>query len=1071
MYTKLRNVRTNKVEYVPVDKVTTSTVAFPGEMRRKSGIGVLRDGRIQSVSRRSVDYEVPSPLLMYSPATNLVPMLESLQGNRKVMGAKMSTQALPLVTREQPWIQVATTKEGRSFEDSVAKSILPTSPVDGIVAKVDKDYIYIRPTLTKKSSTEEEVEEPFVLFEPVQNVAVEYEDEDGTEKTAAGAPLIKIPYENNFPLASKTYLHNNLLVKKGDKVRSQQPLAGSNFTKDNGLALGKNLRVGYLAYYGNNSNDAVVISQAASEKLTSEHMYKELLLLDSNVTLNKRKYRAQFPNRWTAAQYDNLDDDGVAKKGAVLNPEDPAIVALRKAEPTADSAMLGRLHKTLSKPYREENVIWSHKAPGKVVDVIKTSTRAIMTVKTQEQAGIGDKLAGRYGNKGVISKIIPNDQMVQTPDGKPVDVLMTSAGIISRVNPAQIIEVAAAKVAEKTGKRILVPSLSGRNNVKWARNLLKKHGISDKEILYNPVSGKKIKGPDGKGVMVGPQYIYKLFKSTDTNFSERGIESYDVNRQPTKGGIHGAKSMGRMELNALIAHGARGALQEAALIKGTKNDDFWRSYQLGLPTRTPTPSFAYNKFNSMLQGAGVNVSKEGNKLYFGPMTDADITEMSSGKITKATMLRDKDLKPERGGLFDPVITGGSSGDRWSHVALHEPVVNPTFEEPVRRLLGYTQKELRNQIGSVGGAGIRKQLRQMDTKKKERELRATIRTGKGSSLDNAVKQLKYLQTLKKRNLTPDKAYTLSKLIIVPPTIRPILPSKSNGELLIADANYLYRDNILANNTLQDVKKTQLPEEIGRARLHLYDSTRATFGLAEPLSPQLKQRQAKGFISMISGQGSPKRGFFHGKLLKLPQNLSGRGTAVPDLTLGIDEVGIPEKMLWGMYRPHITKGLVQKGYRAVETQDLIDDKHPAAREVLLNELKRRPVQVNRAPSLHRFNITGAYAVPVPGKTIRVNPFIEQGQNLDYDGDTLQIHVPVTDRAVEETKRMTLSNTLFSDRSKNSLLVAPQHEAIVGLHLASKPARGGRTITFQTQKEALGAYSRGDISFNDKVRILHP
>lgn len=1049
MYTRMRNARTGRMEFVPVHKLEESTVAFPGEMRRKTGIGALQRGYVRSVAKKDVDYELVHPSHLYGPTTNLVPMPESLQGNRTIMGSKMATQALPLLGREAPYIQVESPKPGRSFEDEIADLVVPTAPVDGVIAKVDKDYIYIRPERTKSSEAS--------LFEQ-QHVEV--------EKIAA-APLVKVHYDHNYPLASKTYLHNNVQVKPGDRVQKGQHLADSNFTRDGSLALGRNMRVGYMSYYGANSNDAVVISDGASKKLTSEHMYKEMMALDDDVVLDKKKHRAQFPNKWTASQYGNLDDRGVAKAGAVVQPGDPVIVALRRIEPTAEMAMLGKLHKTLARPFREEVVAWNHKAPGKVIDVIVTSSRVVVTVKTEEPAGIGDKIAGRYGNKGVISKIIPDDQMVHTKDGRPVDILMTSAGIVSRVNPAQIVETAAAKVAEKTGKRIIVPSLSGRNNVGWAKKLLKDNGLSDKEVVHNPRTGKDIVGPDGKGVMVGPQYIYKLFKSTDTNYSARGVEDYDVNLQPAKGGEDGAKGLGRMEINALIAHNTRNVLQEASTLKSSRNDEFWRAYQLGRPLPQPKPSFAYDKLGMMLRGAGIKFDKSNEQVTLGPMTDADIKKLSSGALTKATMIRERDLKPERGGLFDPVVTGGTQGNRWAHVDLKEPIVNPTFEEPTRRLLGYTQADFRKAVATEGGGGIRRRLRNLDVAAKTRELQELVRTAKGTQLDNAIKQLKYLKALKAEKLRPDEAYILTKLPVVPPVARPIMPSRGKRDLLVSDANYLYRDNILANEALAEMKQTELPEEIGRARVQLYDTTRATFGLADPVSPQLRGRKAKGFITTISGQGSPKGGFFHGKLLKLPQDLSGRGTAVPDLALNMDQIGLPEEMMWKTFQPHILRALVQRGYKAVDAQRLVEERHPVAHDALVSESKKRPVLVNRAPTLHRYGIIGAYATPVPGKTIRVNPFIETGMNLDYDGDTLQIHVPVSDKAVNEVKGTTMSNLLFGDRTQSDLMVMPQHEAVLGVYAASS-AKGGKKHIFKTKKAAVEAYRRGDVDLHDSVEI---
>lgn len=1058
MHTLMRNARTGRLEDVPVRKLEESTVAFPGESKKGRGVSALREGQLVSVSKKEVDYELPHPAFMFSPATNTVPMPEGMQGNRLLMGAKMATQALPLVQREEPYVQVASYNPGRTFEQELARLIVPHAPVAGTIKKVDKDYIYLEPSSQRKAGEVSEWPE----MAPVQHVILAEDD----EKTAA-APLIKIPYDTNFPLASKTYLHNDVRVKAGDKVDANDLLADSNFTREGKLALGRNMNVGFLAYYGLNTNDGVVISETGAQKLTSEHMYKESLPLDSDVTLSKNKHRAQFGSRWTAAQYANLDDQGVAKPGATLQPGDPIILAIRKTAPTAEMQMLGRLHRTLATPFREQSVIWDHRNPGEVIDVVVTSQHVIVTVKTREAAAIGDKVAGRYGNKGVISKVIPDDQMPQTKDGNTLDMLLAPTGVISRVNPAQIVETAVAKVAAKTGKPIVVPSMSGRNNVAWAKKLLKDHDLTDKEVLYNPVTGKEIKGPDGKGVMVGPQYTYKLFKSTETNYSARGVQDYDVNLQPAKGGAEGAKALGRMEINALLAHDARNVLREASTLKSSRNDEFWRAYQLGRPLPPMRTSFASEKFTDMLRGAGIKIDKSNEQVTLGPLTDDDVTKLSSGEIKRATMIREKDFAPESGGLFDPVVTGGTNGNRWSHIKLSEPVINPTFEDPVRRMLGMTRPEFQKTIREEGGRGVQKRLRDIDMRAYEKRLREEVRTATGSRLDNAVKQLKAARALKREGLAPDKAYVLNKLPVVPPVVRPILPSRGRRDLLISDANYLYRDAILANDMLSDAKRNLPDKEVGQARQHLYDSTKAVFGLGDPVSPQLQGRGAKGFITTIAGQGSPKRGFFHGKVLYRPQDLSGRGTAVPDMNLNMDEIGLPEDMLWKTYSPHIMRRLVQQGYKAVDAKKMIDDQHPAARTALLTETKLRPVFLNRAPTLHRFGLLGAYPVPVPGKTIRVNPFIEQGMNLDYDGDTLQVHVPVTEKAVDEVKGMTLSNLLFGDKTKSNLLVFPQHEAIAGVHHASQTS-GGKKHRFKTKQEALDAYRRGEIGLRDTVQI---
>jgi DNA-directed RNA polymerase subunit beta' len=232
----------------------------------------------------------------------------------------------------------------------------------------------------------------------------------------------------------------------------------------------------------------------------------------------------------------------------------------------------------------------------------------------------------------------------------------------------------------------------------------------------------------------------------------------------------------------------------------------------------------------------------------------------------------------------------------------------------------------------------------------------------------------------------------------------------------------------------------------------------------------KRNVKGLLEHLTGKTTPKSSFFQKKIMKRQQDISGRGTIAPDGSLGMDEIGLPEDMLWGMYGKFIIGRLVRRGFNAVRAKEMVEEKHPAARDALMAELKERPVMVNRAPTLHRYGFVGANPVPVAGKTIRVNPFIEQGMNADYDGDTFQIHVPVLPAAVAEVKGMTLSNLLFSDREKNSLMVAPRMEAMLGVHLATKAeaAPNAKTHNFKTKEDALAAYKRGDITLNTKIEV---
>jgi DNA-directed RNA polymerase subunit beta' len=163
------------------------------------------------------------------------------------------------------------------------------------------------------------------------------------------------------------------------------------------------------------------------------------------------------------------------------------------------------------------------------------------------------------------------------------------------------------------------------------------------------------------------------------------------------------------------------------------------------------------------------------------------------------------------------------------------------------------------------------------------------------------------------------------------------------------------------------------------------------------------------------------------------------------------------------------LVKRGYNAITAKEMVDKRTSQAREELMIESKNRPVFLNRAPTLHRFNMIAAFPKPTAGKTITVSPFMEDGMNLDYDGDALQIHLPATEDAVKDTKKMLLSNNVFGDRTREQLLAYPKHEAIAGLaRVAEDKRESGKKFKFNTVKEAKQAYRRGEVSLIDHVEI---
>lgn len=1030
LYTPVTGRDGTKISYVPVETLAESAVAFP-KQGYTGKIDVLKDGRLQSVSANQVDYRIPHMHSMYSFPSNLIPFMDSIDGNRATMGAKMVTQALPLADSEPPLVQVASYLPNKTMESIVGDMVSPTAPTAGTVTKIQNGFIYMRPD------------------KPTKTAAVE---------------SVKVPFFHNYPLAAKTYLNDRLTVKAGDHVRKGQTLANSHFAKGGVLTAGKNMRVAYTSMRGMNSNDAVVTSESAAKRLTSKHMYTEGLDIDPSMTVDRKTHSTYYGNKFSKDTYDKLSQDGVVKPGVEVLPGDLLIAAVDKTTLSPEARMLGKLHSSLVKPYRDTGVTWDHDGPGKVTDVVRTGNKIRLTVKTKEPLQIGDKLAGRFGNKGVVSAIVPDDQMLQDEKGRPIDIAISPTSVVTRVNPAQILETALGRVAEKTGKPIAVENFAPRDNVKYVKSELRKHGLKDTETITDPITGKKI-----KGVLVGPQYTMKMMKTTDTNYSARGIESYDVNQQPSSGGPTGAKGIGRMEFNALVAHDARNILRETSTLKTQKNDEWWRAYQLGLPLPKLKSSFAYNKFGAQLVGAGIKMDKRDTHVKLGPLTDADVKQMSAGAIKRPLFVKAKNLSPETGGFFDPALTGGNSGTKWSHINLHEPVVNPVFERPVKTFLEMTKPQFDSALQKSGGKGIRDQLAKIDLNAREKEVLIKLKSLKADKRNNAVKELKYIRALKEQNLRPEDAYIVSKIPVPPPIYRPIIPSKTGNRLQISDPNYLLRDAMIADDMLNKTKG--LPSNVqADARQHLYDTVGALYGTREPMSPQLQNRNVKGYIARLSGAGKgPKTGFFHSKLLSKRQDVSGRGTIAPDAALAMDQFGLPEDAGWSMYSPFVIKRLVRRGFKATDAKKMVEDRHPAAKNELLRELGERPTLINRAPTLYRYNILAAYPKLVPGKTIRVHESFAPIQAGDFDGDAVSLTVPITPEAITEAKNMTLPNMLLSDQRKFTLTrAAPDQEAVMGVYQATNAKPIGHTRVFNTKADAMTAYHRGEIGLGTPVDI---
>lgn len=1005
------NTQTKQTEEVDHDKLAESVVALPGrsiKINKQTGlpeftteeIRASKNGKIQLVNTKEIQYIIPRPQFLFSKAINMIPFLNNNAGPRMFMASKQIGQALPTINREEPLVQTGI--RDLSTEWLVGKNHAIIAQDNGVVEKIENNRIYIK---TENGETKE------------------------------------IPFYKDFPLNHDHVYDTEIYVKPGDKIEKGKVIADSIFTKNGKLALGQNLRSAYLADGGYNFEDGITISESAAKKLSSIHMYKKDFRPGSDIYQFKDKFLAQFPTLFQKEQIEKLNDNGVIQEGTIVKPGDPLILALRKADIDTESMSFEKISKKLKTPWRNHSLVWDSEHEGIITKVVpqKDGGHRIY-IKTIEPAQVADKLAGRYGNKGVIARILPDDKMPRDKDGNPIEIIMSPLGVIGRANPGQIYEAALGKIAKKTGQPIIIENFKHDDALQLVKNKLKEAGFDEDgaEELFD-ADGKSI----GR-VMTGYSYILKLSKQAKTGFSARGAgagESYDINKTPTSGGQEGAKALDVLSIYAMLAHGAKANLREMSVDKSTQNPEFWNALRNGAPLPAPKPTFAYNKFLSYLKGAGVNVERKGDYLQLLPFTDDDILASSNGEVKKAKFINAKDLKGKKGGFMDPSIFG-KDGDKWGHINLVHPVVNPLFKNGLMAVLGITEDELNKKQKS---GEIIHDIKNINLDQLEKEVNEQLKNTTSEQIEDKLnKRLRYIKALKESGIKPEKAYILTKIPVIPPQMRPIVGGEEEDSQIVAQSNFLYRDLFLSNQALQKVSSIPyIPKEIKEElRENLQKAAEALAGIQPPVGVYPDARKPAGFIEQIKGTGDApaKMGFFQRKILRKTLDVTGRGVITPDPQLALDEVGLPEEMAWKIYRPFLEARLKKDmGMTHADVLKHLDTRSPVATAALRKEMEYRPVILNRAPSLHKFSLLAFKPFISNGKTIRIPSLVVSGYNADFDGDAMTVHVPTRPEAVEEVKqKMMASNNLFSNRA-GDLIMAPKAEPIIGIYKATKTETG--------------------------------
>lgn len=1053
------NAKTGDKEDHTIQELVNKVIAYPDQYDnlghgiptpRSSDIKVRAGSSFKIVTPKEVDYIFNSPDAFFSSTTSIIPFLPNNHVNRVLMGDKHIEQAVnlknpdkPLVMHEMSTGPAAEKKMTAGYEELFGQMFNIKSPVSGKVSKVTPDAIYVKPAKGK---------------------------------------AVPVYVHNNYPLNSHTFFHDTTKVKVGDKVSAGQTLTESNFTKDNVLALGKNLRVAYTAYKGYNFEDGVVISEGAAKKMTSVHKHEYRVDVDKNTKTGAEIYFAAFPQelKYLRDIKSRYDDDGIIKKGQVVEPGDVLIPAFQQI-PLHAEFDYKRLGKKLGDRAIDISQRWDGLGPAEVVDVVKNRAFIKVYLRSEEEMKIGDKISMRHGGKGIVTHIVPDAEMYKDEQGNVIDVLLNPVGVPGRVNTGQMFEAAAGKLALKTGK----PYYTRNFNEKHPSTLgklqedLKAGGVVDAENITDPVTGRVI-----PNTMVGVTHIYKLKHQVDTKFKARGStdESYTLDEQPAKTDDSSAQRIGMLDTFSLLSGDATHFLHDAYGLKSQKNDEYWVALQRGVMPPPPKVPFITERFVTMLLGAGINLRQQGSVLTAAPLTDKEIVKMSHGEIDKPLVVKSTNLMPERGGLFDPVKTGGIGGNRFNHIELVEPIANPLMLDAITSVARLPKADVLTQIlnGNLGvtkdgevtkdlakadsfGKGVVNLLKGIDVQKEITRTQAEIRTAKAEKLNAAYKRLKFLRALKALDLTPVQAYTNKYVPIIPAKFRGVQP-RTDGSLNVADANFGYREIIMINNQLKALQNSGI-DSSNMKNLHkdLFNAVSGVSGITAPLT---RAADVSGFIEKIKGP-TPKTGFFQSRVLTRAQDLSARSTVIPNPKLALDEIGLPTEMAMTIYKPFVVKRLVSAGYEPLKAREMCEKGDELAVKMLEVEASERPAIMNRAPSLHKFNLQAFKPRLITGRAVEVNPLIVAGYNMDFDGDTAGIHIPVSEDARKEAwEKMMPSKNLFAVR-EDTVIHAPSRETVHGIYLMTTP-NGTPTQTVKTPKELLDLYTEKKIEVNHPVYL---
>ena len=534
---------TDEVEYMTADTEDAYIIAQASEPLDEEGrfvndrIRVRYLNEIIEVEKEKVDYVDVSPKQLVSVAAAMIPFLEHDDANRALMGANMQRQAVPLMITDSPI--VGTGIEYRAAKDS---GVVVLADEDGEVTRVVSDEIRIK-------------------------------NKKGEEKVYH---LRKFKRTNGA-----TCINQRPIVKKGEIVKRGDIIADGPATDKGEMALGKNLLIAFTTWEGYNYEDAILLN----ERLVKEDVLTSIHIEDydcecRDTKLGPEEITRDIPNVGEDSLKD-LDEDGIIRVGAEVRPGDILVGKVTpkgETELTAEERLLRAIFGEKAREVRDTSLRVPHGESGTIVDV-KVFTRENsdelgpgvnkvirVYIAQKRKISVGDKMAGRHGNKGVISRILPEEDMPFMPDGTPVDVVLNPLGVPSRMNLGQVLEVHLGAAARLLNWKVATPVFDGASE-EDIEECLQMAGLESngKTVLYDGRTGE----PFDKPITVGVMYMLKLHHLVDDKIHARSTGPYSlVTQQPLGGKAHfGGQRFGEMEVWALEAYGAAYTLQEILTVK------------------------------------------------------------------------------------------------------------------------------------------------------------------------------------------------------------------------------------------------------------------------------------------------------------------------------------------------------------------------------------------------------------------------------------------------------------------------------------------------------------------------